>query len=116
MDRAKNLIDEFCLHEYGLCADFSDLTKIAIAYTTLTDDEIPIQVCVDLENYCIHRWLSETPLEPWQHSSLESLVNDTLEYLDFQDLIFVSERELASLATLDLFSLRQENHLLSTAK
>ncbi|MBR1383735.1 MAG: hypothetical protein IJ555_07995, partial [Ruminococcus sp.] len=36
LDKAKYLIDTFCESEYGSGADLSDLSKIPIAYTTLT--------------------------------------------------------------------------------
>ena len=42
MERAKGLISDFCRSEYDSEADFSDPTKIGVAYTTVTDDEIPI--------------------------------------------------------------------------
>ncbi len=41
MERAKGLISDFCRSEYDSEADFSDPTKIGVAYTTVTDDEIP---------------------------------------------------------------------------
>ena len=50
LEQAKSLINDFCQSEYGDDADFSDLTKISVAYTTVTDDEIPIQVNIDLVN------------------------------------------------------------------
>lgn len=96
LDHAKTLIDNFCQGEYGSRTDFSDLTAVGIAYTTLADDEIPIQVNVDLEHYRIDRFLDDTPLESWQYDSLDSLVNDELENLDFNDLIFVTGQELES--------------------
>ena len=49
--RAKNLIREFCQEEYDSEPDFSNLSKIGIAYTNATDEEIPIQVNVDLVGY-----------------------------------------------------------------
>ena len=51
LTHAKNLIREFCQEEYDSEPDFSDLTKIGIAYTNATDEEIPIQVNVDLVGY-----------------------------------------------------------------
>lgn len=96
MEQAKELIDRFCQSEYGSGADFSNPAAVGIAYTTLTDDEFPIQVNVDLEQCRIDRFLNETPLESWQYPSLASLVTDALENLDFDDLVFVTEQELES--------------------
>ena len=43
MEQARKLIDDFCMSEYESHADFEDLRKVGVAYTTITDDEIPIQ-------------------------------------------------------------------------
>ena len=94
LEQAKELIDDFCQSEYGSCADFSDPTAIGIAYTTLTDDEIPIQVNVDLEHFRIDRFLDDKALECWQYSSLDDLVENVLENLNFEDLISVTDQEL----------------------
>lgn len=59
MERAKGLISDFCRSEYGSEADFSDPAKIGVAYTTVTDDEIPIQVNSDLVNYRLERYLDD---------------------------------------------------------
>ena len=101
LEQAKALIDNFCQGEYGSCADFSDLTAIGIAYTTLTDDEIPIQVNVDLEHYRIDRFLDDKALECWQYSSLQDLVENALENLNFEDLISVTDQELESVQLAD---------------
>ena len=45
----KTLIDEFCAYEYASQADFSDLSKVGVAYTTVGDGELSLQVNVDLE-------------------------------------------------------------------
>ena len=44
LTHAKNLIRDFCQEEYDSEPDFSDLSKIGVAYTNATDEEIPIQV------------------------------------------------------------------------
>ena len=94
MERAKGLISEFCQSEYGSEPDFSDLAKIGIAYTTITDDEIPIQVNIDLVNFRLERGLNGTHLETRQYSSLQDLIANELEILDFDDLIHVSDEDV----------------------
>ena len=101
LEQAKELIDNFCQGEYGSRADFSDPTAIGIAYTTLTDDEIPIQVNVDLEHFRIDRFLDDNALECWQYPSLEDLVENALENLNFEDLISVTDQELESVQLAD---------------
>ena len=94
LERAKGLISDFCRSEYGSEADFSDPTKIGIAYTTVTDDEIPIQVNIDLVNYRLERYLDDEHLETRQYGSLQELITNELENLDFSDLIHVSDEDV----------------------
>ena len=91
LERAKTLIDEFCAYEYASQADFSDLSKVSIAYTTVGDEDIPLQVHVDLEGYKIEQELDSKPLDARQYSSLQELIENELECLDFQELVAVSE-------------------------
>ena len=92
--RAKGLISDFCRSEYGSEADFSDPAKIGVAYTTVTDDEIPIQVNIDLVNYRLERYLDDEHLETRQYGSLQELITNELENLDFSDLIHVSYEDV----------------------
>ena len=94
MERAKGLISDFCRSEYGSEADFSDPTKIGVAYTTVTDDEIPIQVNIDLVNYRLERYLDDEHLETRQYGSLQEIITNELENLDFSDLIHVSDEDV----------------------
>ena len=94
IERAKGLISDFCQSEYGSEADFSDPAKIGIAYTTVTDDEIPIQVNIDLVNFRLERYLDNEHLETRQYGSLQALISNELESLDFSDLIHVSDEDV----------------------
>jgi len=93
-ERAKGLISDFCRSEYGSEADFSDPAKIGVAYTTVTDDEIPVQVNIDLVNYRLERYLDDEHLETRQYGSLQELIANELENLDFSDLIHVSDEDV----------------------
>ena len=92
--RAKNLIREFCQEEYDSEPDFSDLTKIGIAYTHATDEDIPIQVNVDLVGYRVERYLGEVLIDERQYESLKELTETELEALDFSELVSVTDEEL----------------------
>ena len=94
LERAKGLISDFCRSEYGSEADFSDPAKIGVAYTTVTDDEIPIQVNIDLVNYRLERYLDDEHLETRQYGSLQEIITNELESLDFSDLIHVSDEDV----------------------
>ena len=94
LTHAKNLIREFCQEEYDSEPDFSDLTKIGIAYTNATDEEIPIQVNVDLVGYRVERYLGGVLIDERQYESLEDLTETELEALDFSELVSVTDEEL----------------------
>ena len=94
LTRAKNLIREFCQEEYDSEPDFSDLSKIGIAYTHATDEDIPIQVNVDLVGYRVERYLGEVLIDERQYESREELTETELEALDFSELVSVTDEEL----------------------
>ena len=94
LTHAKNLIRDFCLEEYDSEPDFSDLSKIGIAYTHATDEDIPIQVNVDLVGYRVERYLGEVLIDERQYESLEELTETELEALDFSELVSVTDEEL----------------------
>ncbi len=94
LDEAKYYIDSFCEAEYGDKADYSDLRNVGIAYTTLTDDELPVQTSVDLIRFKVtHEFDGEVFLtEPYD--SLEDLIENQLKCLDFSDLVDVPDEVL----------------------
>ena len=94
LTHAKKLIRDFCLEEYDSEPDFSDLSKIGVAYTNATDEEIPIQVNVDLVGYRVERYLGEVLIDERQYESLEDLTETELEALDFSELVSVTDEEL----------------------
>ena len=94
LTHAKKLIRDFCLEEYDSEPDFSDLSKIDIAYTHATDEDIPIQVSVDLVGYRVERYLGEVLIDERQYESLEDLTETELEALDFSELVSVTDEEL----------------------
>ena len=94
LTHAKNLIRDFCLEEYDSEPDFSDLSKIDIAYTHATDEDIPIQVNVDLVGYRVERYLGDILVDERRYESLEDLTETELEALDFSELVSVTDEEL----------------------
>lgn len=117
LEKAKDLINEFCEDEYNEPADFSDLGNVGLAYTTITDEKIPIQVNADLVNFRIERYLNGEFLERRQYKSLEELIQNELEELVFDNLISASEEELESIHIFNGDPASQENYrLLSRLK
>lgn len=102
LETAKSLINDFCINEYGDTADFSDLSKIGIAYTTVTDNEIPIQVDVDLLKYNIKTYINEILVDTAQYNSLSALITNELEGLNFDDLVSITDEQLAMAAERDI--------------
>ena len=94
LTHAKNLIRDFCLEEYDSEPDFSNLSKIGVAYTNATDEDIPIQVNVDLVGYRVERYLGEVLIDERQYESLEDLTETELEALDFSELVSITDEEL----------------------
>lgn len=94
LERAKKLIDNFCLAEYQYGADFSDMTCVGIAHTTITNDEIPIQVNVNLIDYTLERYINNTLVDKREFDDIADLAMNQLEYLSFDDLISFTDEEL----------------------
>ncbi len=96
LERAKRLIDAFILEEYNQDgADYSDMTNIGIAYTTTEDDKYEVQVNVDLVNYRLVKIIGGVQVKEEVYPSLDELCKNQLEALDFDDLTYCSEEEIA---------------------
>lgn len=95
LNKAKELINSFCLSEYRSEADFTNLKEIPILYSTYGDDEmIEVQVNVNLidreivflkrdsrnneEEYSIY--------EVEKYKNLKEMNDYRLEWMDFNDL------------------------------
>ena len=91
LDKAKWLINDFCEAEYREGADFSDLHNIGLAFTTLTDDELPIQVTADLVDFKITYEFDGEVYNTEQYDSIEDMIENGLTDLDFSDLVSVSD-------------------------
>ncbi|MCD8130402.1 MAG: SNF2-related protein [Lachnospiraceae bacterium] len=96
LDRAKDLIDQYCMEEFSTSADFDDMTKIPIGYTTVSDEELPIEASVDLINFKIERYLNDRLFDTRQYDSLEALIFGELENLDFNELMDATDDEIAA--------------------
>ena len=97
LDKAKHLIDDFCREEYQRedGADYTDLTNVGIAYTTTEDDKHEIQARVNLVDFRIETLADGTVVRSVQYSSIEELTEKGLQALSFDDLVYLSEEELA---------------------
>lgn len=98
LERAKALISTFCSEEYDSEPDFSDLRKVDIAYTTITDEEVPVQVSVDLVNFRLDRSIDGIIVDSRKYDSLKGLTEQELVDPDFDELVAFSEEQLAKVA------------------
>lgn len=91
LDKAKFLINDFCEAEYREGADFSNLRNVGLAFTTLTDDELPIQVTADLIDFKITHEFDGEVFDTEQFDSIEDMIENGLTDLDFSDLVSVPD-------------------------
>ena len=91
LDKAKWLINDFCEAEYREGADFDDLHNVGLAFTTLTDDELPIQVTADLVDFKITHEFDGEVFDTEQYDSIEEMIENGLTDLDFSDLVSVPD-------------------------
>jgi hypothetical protein len=84
IEKAKEYITDYVEREFEDSEpDFSDLKNVSLAYTTLTDNEIPIQIDIDLINMQFKTYIDNGD-EPVK---IESASLDELETMDFDILI-----------------------------
>ena len=94
LEQAKNLINSFCFGEFGNATDFTKLSSVNIAYTTITDAEIPIQVTLDLERYYLMRTLDGHVIDKEEYDTFQDFYENCLEVLNFDDLVYVTDEQL----------------------
>jgi len=87
MERAKNLINDFSVAEYSQEANFSNMTKVDLAYTQREDDLAELQVSVDLENFRLLQYVDGKLVNSREYDTLDDLISRELEHLDFNELI-----------------------------
>lgn len=93
---AKQLIDDYCREEFEKeeGADYSDLSKVGVAYTTTEDDRHEIQANVNLVDFQIETLVDGKVIRGEQFSTLEDMIERGLKNLSFNDLVYLSDEEL----------------------
>ena len=96
LDTAKALIDEYCQDEFEReeGADYTDLSNVELAYTTTEDDKHEIQARVNLVDYRLETLADGNVIRSEQFSSLEDMIERSLQSLSFNDLVYLSDEEL----------------------
>ena len=96
LDTAKALIDEYCREEFESDegADYTDLSNVELAYTTTEDDKHEIQARVNLVDYRLETLVDGKVVRSEQFSSLEDMIERSLQSLSFNDLVYLSDEEI----------------------
>jgi len=91
LSEARDLINTFCLREYNCTADFSDLSKIDLAYTSRINENTEaiqsVQVIANLQDYSIITIVDGNQVGKIGYNSLKKLIENELTYLDFDALV-----------------------------
>ena len=93
LTEAKRLIDEYCLDEFESEADYADLEHVALAFTTTEDGEHTVEAQADLAHFSINRYVDGQLFESRSYDSIEELITNELQALDFNDLTYLDQQE-----------------------
>ena len=96
LDVAKQLITDYLDSEFDEPSDFSDISKISLAYTTDEEHDLPIQVYADLEQFRLIYEYDGNVVRNEQYHSLAEMNKNALSVLDFNDLVSLSDDEILS--------------------
>lgn len=97
LTQAKQLINEFLQRDYNddkATADFSDLSKVDVAYTTTEDEKHEIQASVNLLGFSLDIYMDNNLIKSEKHDSLKSLIG-RLANLDFDELVYLEAEDMA---------------------
>lgn len=94
---AKQLINSYCRGEFNSEADFSDLKKVGVAYTTTEDSKHTVEAVVNLVDYKLETYVDDKLIKEEAYSSLKDMIDNCLCSLSFDDLVYLSDDELAQL-------------------
>ena len=97
--KAKELINEYCLDEFGSGADFGDLKKVPLAYTQdtipeLGEEEVDIQASADLVNFKIITEIDGKVAGMEQYDTMGQFIEYELSCLDYGVLVSVTDDEI----------------------
>ena len=93
MRQAKALIDAFVREEYDsdVGADYHNLSRVDIAYTTSSDDVHELQISADLLHFRLDTYIDNRLSASKQYQSLEDMVENCLPHLDFSEMVADAE-------------------------
>ena len=89
---AKQIINRYCFYAFEIngeydknveYADFSDLTKVPLAYTTSEDERIEYQAVVDLINHEFRYYCDKELIDTERYNSIKELADIMTGPADF---------------------------------
>lgn len=92
---AKQLINSYCQDEFDSEADFSDLKKVGVAYTTTEDSNHTVEAVVNLVDYKLETYVDDKLFKEETYADLKDMIDNCLHSLSFDDLVYLSDEELA---------------------
>lgn len=92
---AKQLINSYCQNEFDSEADFSDLKKVGVAYTTTEDSKHTVEAVVNLVDYRLETYVDDKLFKEETYADLKDMIDNCLHSLSFDDLVYLSDEELA---------------------
>lgn len=92
---AKQLINSYCQDEFDSDADFSDLKKVGVAYTTTEDSKHTVEAVVNLVDYRLETYVDDKLFKEETYADLKDMIDNCLHSLSFDDLVYLSDEELA---------------------
>lgn len=92
---AKQLINSYCQDEFDSEADFSDLKKVGVAYTTTEDGKHTVEAVVNLVDYRLETYVDDKLFKEETYADLKDMIDNCLHSLSFDDLVYLSDEELA---------------------
>ncbi len=96
LDTAKQHIADYLDREFGGSAEFSDISRLSLAYAVDEEHNLPIQVYADLEQFKLTFEYDGMVVRDEQYNSLAEMNENALSVLDYNDLVSLSDDEISS--------------------
>lgn len=98
LEKANELISDYMDREFGEDNNYvlpKDLSNINLAYTTTEDEKHEITADLNLVDFRIETKVDNKVVRTEQYESLQDIVDNGLDGMSFDDLIYLSDEELA---------------------
>ena len=96
LDIAKQHIADYLDREFGEPAEFSDISRLSLAYAVDEEHNLPIQVYADLKEFRLTFEYDGTIVRDEHYNSLAEMNENALSVLEYNDLVSLSNDEISS--------------------